>query len=283
LAQGPRWRRRGKPHAMGAACARPEPPSPAEATVPPSSLPGFGQLDIGEAFEVELEHGWVRFDDSVSTMLADAEAHGQPQIEYVARKQSYVIDLRSMQQFNKRSGKTRRIRRVQDAEALRPSKSAGGAGAPEVESAHGLHARAVHTPSAPAAFPDLLRLGDSELGRLKASPAALDEWIMQQPEARALTDQVKDLREENDRLKRAAISRLARLAQQADEEAETGLQAVLEAPEPMSVTAFASFKEQYLQLKAEKQRKLLLKKHHTCDAVEWHTLCMTPATTRVGS
>jgi len=234
----------------------------------------------GARFEIELEGGWAPFEPRVAMKLAEAEALGQHRVEYSARRQQYVLDLLSMEQINKLSGKRRRIRRVGAALANGLGTSRGEAG-PEGTSSGSL-AGAPYTPSVPAAFPELMQVGESELGRLKASRDALDAFIPTVPQARVLVDQARAVREENGRLRTVAIAGLASGSQEADAEAEECLQRALDTPGVMDITALASLRDQFLQHKVDKQRRLIAKKRLECTDAEWHALCMTPATARGG-
>jgi len=280
---------------MGAACARPEPPSPAEATVAPAASCALG-LAAGEgvgsdaggfrcSFEVELEEGWVPFDARVAAKFAEAELRGQQRVDYSARRQSYVVDLHAMQQVNVRSGVSRRIRRV---------------GSEEVPPAFDRHHRSLHvlhetrapshtdiprrtavcTPAFPGSLPELLQLGEPELGRLRGTHAALDEFIMSGPQARHLVSQAAAATEENLRLQKAAAAKLGFRAQQADGEAEAFLQEALDLPGSMDPSAVAHFREQYLHQKMQKQKSLLAKKRLDNTEAEWRAYCLTPGAAR---
>jgi len=275
---------RAQPHgAMGAACGRPEPPSPAEAAIaPPASC---GQGAAGHVYEVELESGWAPYEPSVNAMICEAEARGQSRVEYTARRQYYVVDLRIMQQINKRSGIQRRVRRVDIGVSGSNNPAAAdtlGPLRPTEACAEGPRKR-LHAPPPPAAFPELVHLAEPELGKLRSNPAAMDEFLLRLPPARALLEQRDAAREEGGRLRRAAAGRLSSRAQQADAEADAAVQEALDAPRALDAAALTGFKDQFLQHKFEKQRQLLIKRRMECRPVEWHALILTPAAARAGT
>mmetsp|Transcript_3770 Transcript_3770/g.7610 ORF Transcript_3770/g.7610 Transcript_3770/m.7610 type:complete len:270 (+) Transcript_3770:148-957(+) len=267
---------------MGTACARPEPPSPAEAAVAPGVDKALGPLGGFRLFEIELEGGWVPFEPRISKMLAEADVSGQHRVEYQARRQTYIVDFDTMEQINKLSGKRRRIRRVGAVGAsLAPNQLGQHAAAMETMSGLPSHG-SLAAPPVPTAFPELMQVSESELGRFKGSRTALDAFILTLPQARVLVDRSKEVRDENSRLQKSSIASLASTSQQADGEAEALLQQALDTPGVMDVASLTSFKERYLQQKLEKQMDLVVKKRLECNDAEWHALSLTPATTRGG-
>merc|ERR1711879_691149 len=132
---------------------------------------------------------------------------GHVRVEYHARRQSYVVDLQRMEQINKRSGMRRRIRRVP---ALGVHSGYNGLGQyPGAETESGFASTSLVTPPLPAAFPELMQVGEAELARLKGSRSALDAFILTVPQARVLVDKSKAIREENSRLHKSAVATLA--------------------------------------------------------------------------
>lgn len=245
-------------------CTQPQPLKEPCSPVGRSCTTSSDCIDGGEAFEVELEHGWVPLDTMTTSMIKQAGLRGQNCVEYSARGQDYVIDLNAMHQVNKRTGMIRRVRHAEHNEILECN-----------DEEHVFHAGASlgEPPQAlevPKSFPELSRLGEAELGRLKANPSALDEWILNLPQARASIDRLKMIQKENSELSCNIHARKAELqrshammfavrAQQAEVLPERCLAQALEAPEMMDAAALANFREQYIQYTLEKQRKVVLK------------------------
>jgi len=267
---------------MGANCARPEPPSGAEKTFTHTSSHEF--RDIGPAgsehatFEIELDGGWASFEPMTAAMLADAYKSGQHEIEYSARRQTYVVNLHKMLQINSKTGRSRRIRRVvtssnADDNAVR---------APDLLiPIHGV-AYDGSTPAAPASFPELSQLGEAELRKLKSSPSAIEEFILGLPQARELRSKAAEVKKENSRAAKAATAKLTAAAHTADADGETCLQEALGVEGVMSAATFANFKERILQAKMDKHRYLLRKKQLEADGADWNALILSPATSHAG-
>jgi len=266
---------------MGANCARPEPPSGAEKTFCHTSSHEF--RDIGPAnceqvtFEIELDGGWTPFEPMTAAMLADAYKSGQHEIEYSARRQTYVVNLHKMLQINGKTGRSRRIRRVvandYDDNAVRAA-----------DLLLPLHEGACDqlTPAVPTSFPELSQLGEAELRKLKSSPSAIEEFILGLPQARELRSRAANVKKENSRVVKAVAAKLTAAAHKADFDGEQCLQDALAVEGVMSAVTFAGFKEGILQAKMDKHRHLLTKKQLEVDGADWSALISTPATSHAG-
>lgn len=265
---------------MGANCARPEPPPGAEKTFCHTSSHEF--RDIGPAenehvtFEIELEGGWAPFEPMTAAMLADAYNRGQHEIEYSARRQTYVVNLHKMLQINGKTGKSRRIRRV--ATNDNSENNAVRAAEPFLPE----EACDQLTPAVPKSFPELSQLGDAELRKLRSSPSAIEEFILGLPQARELRSRAADVKKENSRVVKAVAAKLTAAAHKTDSDGEQRLQDALAVEGVMSAVTLAGVKERILQAKMEKHRHLLTKKQLEVDGADWNALISAPATSHAG-
>mmetsp|Transcript_94967 Transcript_94967/g.188109 ORF Transcript_94967/g.188109 Transcript_94967/m.188109 type:complete len:269 (+) Transcript_94967:97-903(+) len=267
---------------MGANCARPEPPQGAEKTFTHTSSHEF--REIGPAgsenvkFEIELDGGWQPFEPMIAAMLVDAYTSGQHEIEYSARRQTYVVNLHKMLQVNGKTGKSRRIRRVVTSDNIDNNVVPAADMLPPLHEGGGDHL----TPSVPASFPKLLQLGEIELRKLKSSPSAIEEFILGLPQANELRSRTADVKKENSRMVKSVASKLTAAAHKADSDGEQRLQDALAVEGVMSAVTIAGFKECMLQAKMDKHRLLLTKKKLEVDGADWSALISTPATSHAG-
>lgn len=65
-------------------------------------------------WQIQLGVNWVRYDLETEELIRDAVTAGASTVEYCARRQSYIIDLNSMEQRNRVTGVRRAIRRVEN-------------------------------------------------------------------------------------------------------------------------------------------------------------------------
>jgi len=267
---------------MGANCARPEPPSGAEKTFCHTSSHEFRDLGLAGSesvtFEIELDGGWSPFEPMTAAMLADAYKSGQHEIEYSARRQTYVVNLHKMLQINGKTGRSRRIRRV-IANDISHDNAIGAA-----DMLLPLHEGACDqlTPAVPTSFPELSQLGEAELRKLKSSPSAIEEFILGLPQAREMRSRAANVKKENSRVVKAVAAKLTAEAHKADSDGEQCLQDALAVEGVMSAVTFAGFKERILHAKMEKHRHLLTKKQLELDGADWSALISTPATSHAG-
>jgi len=275
---------------MGANCAQPVPPSPSE-----KRYSHTGEHEISEhgcnghaTFEIELDHGWAPFDPMTARMLADAYINGHDEIEYSARRQMYVVDFHKMLQVNTKTGRSRRMRRIIDGNHVDINFVPVAKHVPDAEETFPLHdvdcgqTGSSTIPAIPASFPELLRLGETELGRLKTSPSAVEEFILGLPQARDLKFRTLHVKTENSRLVKVVAGKLAAAAERADSDGEKSLQDTLALEGVMDNVTVGSFKDRFLRAKIEKHQRLLTKKQLESEGEEWDALISTPATSRVG-
>eukprot|EP00928_Gymnodinium_smaydae_P100494 TRINITY_DN9872_c1_g1_i1.p1 TRINITY_DN9872_c1_g1~~TRINITY_DN9872_c1_g1_i1.p1 ORF type:complete len:447 (-),score=80.84 TRINITY_DN9872_c1_g1_i1:242-1582(-) len=74
-------------------------------------------------WEVQLGPNWVMYDLDTEQKIADAVTAGESSVTYIARGFRYIIDLRSMQQINQRTGARRPVRRREVFEQEREAPS----------------------------------------------------------------------------------------------------------------------------------------------------------------
>jgi len=275
---------------MGANCAQPAPPSPSEKRYSHTGEHEFTEHGCnGRAtFEIELDHGWAPFDPMTARMLADAYINGHDEIEYSARRQMYVVDFHKMLQVNTQTGRSRRMRRIIDNNHVDINFVPVATHVPDAGETYPQHdvdcgqTYSSRIPAVPAAFPELSRLGETELGRLKTSPSAIEEFILDLPQAHDIKFRTSDVKAENSKLVKIVAGKLAAAAQRADSDGEKCLQDTLALEGVMDNVTLASFKERFLQAKIEKHQRLLTKKQLESEGEDWDALISMPATNRVG-
>lgn len=237
------------------------------------------------SFEIDLGDSWSPLDSATSALILEAQLRGQRTVECKARGQQYIIDVRSMVQTNKATGRSRRIRPSVASNSNRP-----GTGGDEDEimaisdalpplrgTAEVTSIAAIRIPDVPMTVTELTQLNESELSRLAGDMSALDAFILQLPRAKSIAERAQTMRDENKLLVNAVGGKLSVQAQQHDAEGERQLERALDAPGAMDSMALAQFRERYIQQKMQKQRVLLSKRRLQCSTLEWHTLCTTPA------
>jgi hypothetical protein len=67
-----------------------------------------------DVWQIRLGNNWVTYDLDTEKLIWDAVTAGASIVEYCARRQSYIIDLKSMEQINRVTGVRRAIRRVEE-------------------------------------------------------------------------------------------------------------------------------------------------------------------------
>eukprot|EP00746_Dinoflagellata_sp_MGD_P164008 gnl/MRDRNA2_/MRDRNA2_92408_c0_seq1.p1 gnl/MRDRNA2_/MRDRNA2_92408_c0~~gnl/MRDRNA2_/MRDRNA2_92408_c0_seq1.p1 ORF type:complete len:454 (+),score=89.13 gnl/MRDRNA2_/MRDRNA2_92408_c0_seq1:90-1451(+) len=85
------------------------------------NMPEMIESPQKHSWQILLGINWITYDLETEKLIQDAEAAGVSTVEYSARRQNYIIDLKSMQQINQATGVRRSIRKIEAEVAVKLS------------------------------------------------------------------------------------------------------------------------------------------------------------------